>query len=120
MDINTWYKGYRNLSTTDLYLIQEHIKKFSVTPLLSLLTPVYNTKESWLRECLNSVLGQIYPNWELCICDNASNPATTKILQEFAAKDSRIKIVRLEVNQGGFGGTNAALDIETGDYIGFL
>jgi glycosyltransferase involved in cell wall biosynthesis len=120
MDLAEWFKTYNVLKGTDRFLIDEHIKKFKITPKLTLLTPVYNTKDRWLRICLNSVLNQIYQNWELCICDNASNPNTSKILDEYVKKDSRIKVIRLDVNQGGFGGTNAALDIATGDYIGFL
>jgi len=120
MTLTAWYKEYKKLTSVDLFLISEQIQKFKNRPLLSLLTPVYNTKTIWLKECIDSVLNQIYTNWELCLCDNASNPETSKILQEYANKDPRIKIIRLEVNQGGYGGTNAALDIATGDYIGFL
>jgi O-antigen biosynthesis protein len=114
-----WYNKYQP-NPVDVLLIRKHIARLPKRPLLSLLTPVYNTEEKWLRACLNSVLAQLYPNWELCLCDNASNPETSKILHEYAAKDSRIKIVRLEVNQGGYGGTNTALDIATGEFIGFL
>lgn len=120
MSLAKWHKEYIKLSGIDLYLISEHINKFEKKPLLTLLTPVYNTKEVWLRECIDSVLNQVYQNWELCICDNASNPETSKLLQDYASKDSRIKIVRLEQNQGGFGGTNAALDLASGSFIGFL
>src|ERR1700749_1246292 len=94
-----WYNKYQP-NPVDVLLIRKHIERLPKRPLLSLLTPVYNTEEKWLRACLNSVLAQLYPNWELCLCDNASNPETSKILHEYAAKDSRIKIVRLEVNQG--------------------
>ena len=120
MSLVKWHKDFTKLSGVDLYLISEHINKFEKKPLLTLLTPVYNTKAIWLRECIDSVLNQIYQNWELCLCDNASNPDTSAILQEYAAKDSRIKIIRLDINQGGYGGTNAAIDIATGDYLGFL
>ena len=120
MTLNEWYIEYTKLSSTDIYLIKEHIIRFKSRPLISLLTPVYNTKESWLKSCFESMISQIYTNWEWCICDNASNPATSKIIQEFVATDSRIKSIRLDVNQGGAGGTNAALEIATGDFIGFL
>jgi O-antigen biosynthesis protein len=120
MTLNEWYVEYTKLSTTDIYLIKEHIVKFKTKPLISLLTPVYNTKESWLRSCFESILSQIYTNWEWCICDNASNPTTSRLIQKFVAADPRIKSVRLDVNQGGAGGTNAALELATGDFIGFL
>ena len=115
-----WYNQYSILTNIDVFLIKDHIETFKVQPKISLLTPVYNTRERWLRKCVASVLRQLYRNWELCLCDNACNEATSKILREIAALDPRIKIVRLDVNQGGFGGTNAALDLATGDYIGFL
>lgn len=120
MTIQEWYKQYIQLTGLDRMLINQHVETLNYKPKFTLLTPVYNTKEKWLRLCFDSVLSQIYQNWELCICDNGSNPETSSILKEYADKDSRIKVVRLEVNAGGFGGTNAAIDIATGDYLGFL
>lgn len=120
MTLQEWYTNHCQLSGTEIFCIRDKTEKLSVKPLISLLTPVYNTKPKWLRKCIDSVLNQIYPYWELCLCDNASNSETSQILAEYVTKDPRIKVVRLEVNQGGASGTNAALDLATGDWIGFL
>jgi O-antigen biosynthesis protein len=120
MTLNEWYLEYSKLDKMDVWLIKNHISEFKSRPLISLLTPVYNTPKEWLKLCYESVRSQIYENWEWCICDNACDPEISKVLQEFKDQDSRIKIIRLETNQGGAGGTNAALELATGDFIGFL
>jgi glycosyltransferase involved in cell wall biosynthesis len=89
-------------------------------PLISLITPVYNTKESWLRECLDSVLNQTFKDWELCLCNNGSDSYILNVLQEYGDKDSRIRITSLPVNEGGYKGLQAALDISSGKYVGLL
>ena len=89
-------------------------------PLISVLTPVYNTPAQWLRACIESVRRQAYPNWEHCLCDDGStSPETAAVLREFAS-DPRIRIVRLERNAGISAATNAALDLARGDYIALL
>ena len=60
-------------------------------PLVSVVTPVYNGG-SYLRECIESVLGQTYTNWEYAIVNNCSTDQSLDIAQEYAAKDSRIRI----------------------------
>ena len=60
-------------------------------PLVSVLTPVHNG-EPFLRQCIDSVLSQTYPRWDYTIVDNCSNDRTLEIAQEYAAKDSRIRI----------------------------
>ena len=55
--------------------------------------PVYNAPEKFLREAIESVMGQVYPDWELCIADDASPlPHVREVLQEYADRDPRIKI----------------------------
>src|ERR1700730_8463005 len=62
-------------------------------PLVSIVTPVYNG-EPYLRECIESVLAQTYDNWEYIVVDNCSQDATPQILEEFAARDKRIRVFR--------------------------
>ena len=66
-----WQRRHR-LTPRDRKGIREEIKKLPRRPLISILLPVYNTDEIWLKKCLNSVLDQLYPLWELCIADDAS------------------------------------------------
>jgi O-antigen biosynthesis protein len=89
-------------------------------PLVSIITPVYNTDPRWLRACVESVRRQVYPHWELCLCDDASsNPATAETLREFDA-DPRIHIVRLQANEGISGASNAALAVARGEFVALL
>jgi glycosyltransferase involved in cell wall biosynthesis len=60
-------------------------------PLVSILTPVYNG-ESYLRECIESVLAQTYPHWEYIIVNNGSTDGTLRIAEEYAERDGRIHI----------------------------
>ncbi|HEV7258694.1 MAG TPA: glycosyltransferase family A protein [Bosea sp. (in: a-proteobacteria)] len=64
-------------------------------PLISVVTPVYNG-EDFLRECIESVLAQTYANWEYIIVNNASTDGTLDIAEEYARKDSRVRVVSNE------------------------
>jgi GT2 family glycosyltransferase len=82
---------------------------------------VYNTDPRWLGGAVGSVLDQLYPQWELCIADDGSTrPETVELLRRLEAKDSRIKVTYLEENRGIAGASNAALELATGEFVGFL
>ena len=88
---------------------------------ISVLLPVYNTPEKWLRLAIESVINQQYPRWELCIADDCSTaPHVRKILEEYRQKDSRIKIVYRSENGHIARATNSVLEIATGDFIALL
>jgi len=90
-------------------------------PLISLIVPVYNVPGEYLRKCIESVLRQYYPMWELCLCDDGSTSAETlAVLDEFRGTDSRIKIRRLDRNRGISGASNAAVEISTGEFLALL
>ena len=94
---------------------------FDQLPKISILTPVYNVAAPYLKNCVASVLQQSYPNWELCLVDDGSSAEHIRpLLEEFAARDSRIKIKILAENQGIAGATGEAAAIATGDYLTFL
>ncbi|MFC0271917.1 glycosyltransferase [Metabacillus herbersteinensis] len=100
---------------------EENIKQFSVKPIFSVILPVYNVEEKWLRKCIDSVREQYYPYWELCIADDASTvPHVKTVLNEYSAIDSRIKVVYRNENGHISLATNSALQLATGDYIAFL
>ncbi|HMF74181.1 MAG TPA: glycosyltransferase family 2 protein [Bryobacteraceae bacterium] len=102
-------------------LIELKLPSFSRHPLISILTPVYNTDPAELTAALQSVLDQSYQNWELCLADDASSlPEVRQILEEFAAKDDRIKVVYRPQRGGISRACNAAWEIATGDYLCFL
>ena len=66
---------------------QKKIEKFSHKPLISIIMPVYNVEEKFLRLCIESVRKQIYENWELCIADDCSpSPHIRRVLEEYLRK----------------------------------
>jgi GT2 family glycosyltransferase len=96
-------------------------RKLSVRPLLSVLLPVYDTAEKWLRECLDSVRNQAYVDWELCIADDASpSPHIRRILDEYVALDSRIRVSYRERNGHISAASNTALAMACGTFVVLL
>lgn len=90
-------------------------------PVFSIIMPVYNTPEKWLRRCIDSVLEQVYPDWELCIADDASTmPYVARVLEEYARHDSRIRVVHRKDNGHISAASNSALGLATGEYIALL
>ncbi|WP_137665587.1 glycosyltransferase [Enterococcus hulanensis] len=99
----------------------EASKDLTFQPKISLVVPVYNVDEKWLRACVKSLTDQVYSNWELCLADDASPKAHIKpLLEELASADERVKIVLREKNGHISEATNSAIEITTGDYIGFM
>jgi GT2 family glycosyltransferase len=89
-------------------------------PLISIVTPVHNTPPDVLSAAVESVTGQAYDRWELCVADDGSSSGETrKILQEFST-DARIRVTTLEGNAGISAATNAALALATGEFVAFL
>ena len=90
-----------------------------MSALVSIITPSYNSSR-FINECVNSVLGQTYTNWELIIVDDASNDNSRELISNIAARDNRIKFVFLTKNIGVAGSRNIALEKSKGRYIAFL
>ncbi len=90
-------------------------------PRISVLLPVHDTDEIFLREAIGSVLAQTYEDWELCIADDDSQaPHVAAVLADMASWDGRVRLHRLPVNAGIAAATNAAFALATGDYIALL
>lgn len=119
-NINKWHDEH-TLTKEELKKYKDESGQFLYRPKFSIILPVWNTNKLWLRNALDSVLNQCYENWELCVADDGStDPAVKVILQEFQAKDSRIKVIFLDENRGVSGASNRAIFQSVGDYIGFL
>lgn len=100
---------------------RRELRNLTHRPTISVVIPTYNSEPEWLGAAIDSVRHQLYPNWELCIADDASTREETLVsLRRFAATDSRIKVVYLENNQGIAGASNAALELATGEFVGLL
>lgn len=87
-------------------------------PLISVIIPIYNV-EPYLHRCVDSVLAQTYRNIEIILVDDGSPDNCPAICDEYAEKDSRVKVIHKE-NGGVSSARNAGLDIAKGDYIGFV
>ena len=90
-------------------------------PVISLVMPVYNPRPEDLRRAIASVEAQFYGNWELCICDDASSAEQVRpILEEAAARGTRIKVFFSSQNEGISLASNRAIEMATGEFIGLL
>ncbi|QOP42675.1 glycosyltransferase [Sulfurimonas sediminis] len=90
-------------------------------PLVSIVTPTYNTPKRYLQEMLESVLAQTYTNWELCIADDASTKSETlEVLQEYENKYANIQVVYRKTNGHISEASNSALSLASGEYVAFL
>ena len=87
--------------------------------MISVIIPVYNV-ENYLHVCINSVLKQSYQDFEIICIDDASTDDSLEILEYFAKKDSRIKIIKQDFNQGPGHSRNCGLNVAKGKYIFFL
>jgi glycosyltransferase involved in cell wall biosynthesis len=116
-----WLRRHDALGDRDLDLMRRHIGRMKSPPLISVLMPVFNAPERLLRDAIESVLGQIYPRWELCVADDASSDAHVRpLLEEYARRDARIKVVYQTTNGHISRASNAALLLATGDFIALL
>ncbi len=88
----------------------------------SILVPLYNTEDAYLREMIQSVQAQTYPEWELCLADGSdeAHAYVETTVKELAESDPRIRYMRLQENRGISENTNACAQMATGDYLGFL
>ncbi|MGN8646375.1 glycosyltransferase family 2 protein [Gracilibacillus sp. HCP3S3_G5_1] len=87
--------------------------------LVSVITPTYNS-ETYIRETIESVQKQTYPNWEMVIVDDGSTDQTTSIIEAYQKEDDRIRLICLEKNQGAAVARNTAIEHAQGRYIAFL
>ncbi|SEG80350.1 glycosyltransferase family 2 protein [Bosea lathyri] len=87
-------------------------------PLFSIIMPVFETPAALLEAAVSSVRSQIYPHWELCVCDDgSSSPRIAAFLDSLSREEPRIKWTRLTRNQNISAASNASLTLATGDWI---
>lgn len=89
-----------------------------MTPKVSIVIPVYNSAK-YLRECIDSVLAQSFSDWEVVAVDDGSSDDSPAILDEYAAKDSRIKVIH-KANGGVSAARNDGLAAACGEYVLFV
>ena len=87
--------------------------------MVSIITPSRNT-EKYIARTMDSVLAQTYGEWEMIIVDDLSTDNSPSIIETYAQKDSRIKLIRSEQKSGASGSRNRAIEASQGQYIAFL
>ncbi len=117
-DYTKWIRLNEKYNTNE---VREKISNFNLAPKISILLPVYNVDEKWLRKAIDSVKNQVYPNWELCIADDMSTEEYIKpLLENYEKNDERIKVVFRSKNGHISEASNSALELATGDFVGLL
>lgn len=96
------------------------IRAFTWTPKISFIMPVYNTPPRWLEKAVDSIRGQYYTNWELCIADDGSTHSGTVQLLRRLEEDNRIRVTRLNKNAGISQASNAAIAMADGEFIALM
>jgi GT2 family glycosyltransferase len=116
-----WREYRLAFEQTILPEIKLRLRKLPRRPRISILLPTYNTPETLLRETIDSVRAQIYPDWELCVADDASGEAhVARILREYAGRDKRIRLHLGSENHGVAAASNRALAMATGEFVVLL
>ena len=117
------YDNFINQKQLEQQRNKEYLLKnssLSISPKISVIVPVYDIATPILKLAINSVINQIYDNWELCLANGSNRREIHQLLNEYSQNNSKIKTVHLGVNRGISGNSNAALTLATGDFVAML
>lgn len=116
-----WVAAFDTPTQQDLQRLSASVERLAARPKFSILLPVYNSRIELLEQTIASVQAQVYPDWELCITDDAStDPSIWRLLERYAKEDPRIHLTRRSENGHISRATNTALDMARGDWVAFL
>ena len=116
-----WITRVEAASLPDTQELKKTIDQMVIKPLISIVMPVYNTPAEYLKACIDSVLKQTYPHWELCIADDKSTQHHVRqLLSRYQRIDKRIKVNYRTENGHISKASNSALELATGEYIALL
>ena len=111
-------KYFRSIWPSPEYIKMIRSEKFKYNPLISVIVPTYNTPKDFFIEMIESVICQVYQNWELVIIDDASTKSEVRdMIRSYAKKDSRIKYKFLKTNHHIAGATNEGFKMALGEFI---
>ncbi len=113
-DYEEWLKNH---AAGKKELKRQRTAVFSTTPLISIVLPLYNTPQEYLKEVVDSVIAQTYGNWQLCLADGSEGDEIGEFLRKKYKKEIRISYKKLKENRGISENTNAAIKFAMGDYI---
>ena len=117
-DYDTWLRIMR-VSRQELF--EQRKTKFSYAPKFSVVVPLYHTPAKFLKDLVRSMMYQSYANWELCLVNASPEDVhLTSLLENWAMRDKRIRVIRLEKNLGIAQNTNAGIAASKGEFIAFL
>ncbi|MCA8271941.1 glycosyltransferase family 2 protein [Burkholderia sp. AU30280] len=112
-----YVEKFDTLRPSDIDSIRRHMDSFVRRPLISILVPVCGTSVRYLESTVQSVLAQIYENWELCIAaDDVAASEVASYLRSVSEKDDRIKVVFLNSRGYVSAAANGALELATGEF----
>jgi glycosyltransferase involved in cell wall biosynthesis len=113
-----WIALYDTLDDEGRRALLERVAAIEEPPLVSIILPVFNPPEEFLRQAIESVRAQLYPHWELCIADDCSTlPYVAKVLDEYAALDARIVVEQREANGHISACSNSAVALAHGTWL---
>ena len=116
-----WIRRSATLGAADRARIRAEVAGWETAPLISVLMPVHDPAPRVLRAAIRSLQAQLYPHWELCLCDDASRkPAVVRLIDQLAGGDSRIRVVRRAENGHIARATNDALALAQGRFVAFM
>ena len=107
-------------SAAELARMRRDAEKDDGAVVFSLVMPVHNPEPAWLEAAIASVLEQAYPHLELCIADDASTQPQVRTVLDAAAADPRVGVVYRDQQGGIAAASNSALDLATGEFVGFI
>jgi len=113
-----WIRHFDSFSDSELEQYKQISQKLPIKPLISIILPVFNPGLDAFDQAIQSVIGQAYPYWELCIADDASTqPGVREIIEKHAQADKRIKVIYRQVNGHISAASNSAIALASGDFF---
>ncbi|WP_019570512.1 glycosyltransferase [Thioalkalivibrio sp. ALE11] len=116
-----WARRHATLSASGRSTLERQLQGLPSQPLISVVTPVYNSDPRFLREAVDSLREQVYPHWELLLVDDASDaPGTRQLLADLEGIDVRVRVLYRDENGHISAASNTGLAHARGEWVGFL
>ncbi|CAK6697401.1 hypothetical protein MNNICLKF_02237 [Synechococcus sp. CBW1107] len=117
----SWLAEFQAPTPQEREAMQAWAAQLADPPRIAVVMPVFDPRPDWLREAIESVRGQLYPHWQLCIADDCStNPDIRELLESAAQSDERIHVVFRERNGHISASSNSALELVEAPWMALL
>ena len=117
-DYHGWYENHAKATGEELERQRKVV--WDDEPCVSILVPAYETQPRFLKEMIDSLVAQTYPNWQLCLADGSHSDKVEQFITKHYPEEKRITYYRLKENKGIAENTNEALKLAKGAYVGLL